>query len=147
MHSRPALDRFIDKILIWTDDCWLWTASLDPDGYGMFTVGQRPDGRWKMDKAHRYAYMAFVGEIPEGKEIDHLCRVRSCVNPAHLETVTHRENIHRSPINITALHARQTHCKYGHEFTAENTYRHNGGRYCRACNGERQRVFQAKRSA
>lgn len=98
-----------------TATCWLWTASLDSSGYGIFHV----DGR--MLKAHRWAYEHFRGPIPKGLHIDHLCRRRACVNPAHLEPVSHQENMRR---------ARRTHCRRGHELTPENTYII---RTCKAC--------------
>jgi hypothetical protein len=74
--------------------------------------------------------------------LDHLCRVRHCVNPEHLEPVTPGENTRRSPIHISVIRAARTHCKQGHEFTPENTYRHGPGlrwRSCRACGADRKR--------
>lgn len=86
-------------------------------------------------------YEAFVGPIPDGLQIDHLCRVRHCVNPAHLEPVTIAENVRRGA-------AAQTHCKYGHEYTPENTVIHHGGRECRTCNRIRsRRRYYEKREA
>ncbi|MGO3650436.1 HNH endonuclease signature motif containing protein [Agrococcus casei] len=82
--------------------------------------------------AHRFAYADSRGAIPEGLEIDHLCRNRSCVNPKHLEAVSKRENLARG-YAVPAINARKTHCKRGHEFTAENTYRWGSSRICRAC--------------
>ena len=103
------------------DDCWVWNGSRKQD-YGYY------DGKI----AHRLVYKLIVGDIPEGLELDHLCRNRPCVNPGHLEPVTHAENVRRGA-------ALRTHCKQGHEFTAENTYRmprgpRVGARHCRACN-------------
>jgi hypothetical protein len=110
--------------------CWLWTASTIA-GYGKFAV--RCGDRRINIAAHIWAYRAIVGEYPDGLELDHLCRVRHCVNPAHLEPVTKRENNLRSD-SASAKHARKTHCKYGHPFDAENTYiTRAGGRMCRAC--------------
>jgi hypothetical protein len=83
--------------------------------------------------AHRVLYRLVNGPIPIGAEIDHLCRNRSCVNPDHLEAVSHRENLMRSPIAPAAINARKTHCKYGHEFTQTNTYVSSGRRRCRLC--------------
>jgi hypothetical protein len=69
--------------------CWLWTASTDPKGYAQF------DFRTRNTRGHRFVYEALVGRIPEGLDLDHLCRVRRCVNPAHLEPVTRAENLRR----------------------------------------------------
>lgn len=101
---------------------WLWKRAIDPTGYGRFSV----DGR--MLYAHRWAYGFFVEPIPEGRQIDHLCRVRHCVYPPHLEVVTQQENLRRGG------NAAKTHCIHGHEFSAENTYVNpDGRRSCRAC--------------
>lgn len=112
--------------------CWWWTACINPDtGYGTFWDG-------KVLSAHRWAYEHFVGPIPEGLHLDHLCRVRRCVNPAHLEPVTLAENVRRGE------RATKTHCKNGHEFTPENTIRRNKpGRECRTCANAAQRKRKA----
>lgn len=142
LPERPSLNaRFMTNVEVdGSTGCWLWTAKLNRDGYGHFRLDGRRPG------AHRVAYELFVGAIPEGLEIDHLCRVRHCVNPAHLEPVTHGVNVARGiavpPVALAK--ARQTHCIHGHEFTAENTLvKPNGTRGCRACvklrNDKRQR--------
>jgi hypothetical protein len=116
-----------------TDSCWLWTAGLFTAGYGLFWDGERTVG------AHRFSYELLVGVIPDGMVLDHLCRVHSCVNPSHLEPVTHRENILRGD-GIPARRARQTHCLNGHELVGENIYRVStrpNVRHCRACHIER----------
>jgi hypothetical protein len=125
---RPLQDRFWEKVEK-TETCWLWTAAKNDQGYGHIKVS---DGEWAY--AHRLAYELLVGPIPEGLELDHLCRVRNCLNPAHLEPVTGRENVLRST-SPTAINARKTHCPRGHEYSAENTYYtpREGHRQCRAC--------------
>lgn len=105
--------------------CWHWRGTIAGDGYGVLLRRQR--------KAHRVAYELAVGPIPEGLTLDHLCRVRHCVNPAHLEPCTRRENTLRAPGLAWKLRAAQTHCKRGHEFTPENTLRDTGRRKCRTC--------------
>lgn len=101
--------------------CWLWTGSHSLSGYGRI-----PFGRSTL-ATHRVAYEALVGVIPEGLELDHLCRNRGCCNPAHLEPVTHQENILRRTRLIT-------HCPKGHEYTPENTKWIKGSsRACRKC--------------
>lgn len=110
--------------------CRVWRWSKNGKGYGYIRrLGSPRPNR----PAHRIMYELTRGPIPPGLEIDHLCRRRDCCNPWHLEAVTTRENILRGN-GACAIHARQTHCKRGHEFTEENVYRRNdGGRECRIC--------------
>lgn len=109
--------------------CWLWLGATDPRGYGMLRV----DG--KVRRAHRWSYEHHVGPIPEGLQIDHLCRVPACVNPAHLEPVTSRENtVVRGVTAPAAVNARKTHCPQGHPYSGDNLVtRRGGGRLCRIC--------------
>jgi len=137
-----TLDSFwprVDK----TDGCWLWKGSLSTLGYARWRLDGRQQG------AHRIAYEALVGPVPEGLELDHLCRVRHCVNPAHLEPVTHRDNVLRGT-SFIAENAAKTHCPQGHEYTPENTYRIPSDptrRYCRACSRDKQIARRAARRA
>ena len=105
--------------------CWIWKAALNADGYG----------KLQQHLAHRLTYIELHGAIPEGLQMDHLCRVRSCCNPAHLEPVTPAENTRRGDAARANRErfAQMTHCRRGHEFTAENTRVSNGSRTCRAC--------------
>jgi hypothetical protein len=99
-------------------------------GYGRFALRQGT----KQFYVHRLAWTYERGEIPEGLTIDHLCRNRGCVNPDHMELVTLGVNVLRG-MAFTAVNKRKTHCKYGHEFTPENTYvAPDKGRRCRLCN-------------
>lgn len=141
MHATQVVDRFWTRVLR-TDTCWLWQAATRGGGYGVFWDGRR------QAVAHRFAYELLVGPIPDGLHLDHLCRNRACVNPAHLEPVTCRENLVRSPVTFQGVNARKTHCIHGHEFTPENTYvvtTKTGmpGRQCRAC---RRRITSEYRS-
>ena len=121
--------------------CWLWTAATQGNGYGKFTV------EGKQVYAHRHAFERWVGPIPTGLTIDHLCRVRNCVNPDHLEPVTHRENLLRGE-TINAANAAKTHCVRGHEFTPGNTYVYRDGRYCRTCHADAEaRRYRARKAA
>lgn len=112
-----------------TPTCWEWTGAgaNSVRGYGLFWYGG------KLQQAHRVVYTLLVGEIPEGLQLDHLCRNKSCVNPNHLEPVTARVNTLRSD-GITAKLALRTHCKNGHEFNSENTSFLPNRRRCKICN-------------
>jgi hypothetical protein len=122
-------------------ECWLWTASQRGNGYGQFTVNG------KGVSAHRFAYELMIGPIPEGLDLDHLCRARACVNPAHLEPVTNAENILRGTCP-PAINARKTHCPRGHEYTPENTYVNPaGGRECRACRCISTEAYRARKKS
>lgn len=123
-------ERFAAKFEQSESGCWDWRASTDAGGYGQMRVG--PRGSSRLRPAHRLAYELLVGPIPEGLDLDHLCRNRRCVNPAHLEPVTRSENLRRG-----ARSALATHCPRGHAFDDENTLRTSRGhRYCRTCNRE-----------
>lgn len=119
--------------------CWLWTASLGPKGYGRAFVGHR-----QRRPAHVVAWELLRGPVPDGRQLDHLCRVRSCVNPDHLEPVTNRENVLRGQ-GPSAQNARKTHCKRGHELNEANAYSGRGYRECRACQALWQRQKRASR--
>jgi hypothetical protein len=137
------IGRVMQKVIQAADGCWLWTGALSNTGYGRLARGTRPNQRrWS---AHRYLYELLVGPVPDGLDLDHLCRVRHCVNPAHLEPVTRQENLLRGN-TVNARRAAQTCCVNGHEFTPENTYRQpDGTRTCRACRREGMRRYHAKR--
>ena len=116
-------------------ECWLWTGYLDPNGYGRFNHDRT------QHMAHRWAWMLTGnGEIPEGMHLDHLCRVRNCVNPDHLEVVTPTENNHRSD-GPTGLNYRKTECpKCGGDYSRAP----NGKRYCAPCKEEWRRRRRAE---
>jgi hypothetical protein len=152
MGNKPTfgdprlIDRFWSKVSEDPSGCWLWTAGTT-GGYGMFGMGGRAG---RMYRAHRVSYEALVGPIPDGLQIDHLCRVRNCVNPSHLEPVTPEENNSRGE-SSSAIRARQTHCIAGHPFDEQNTaHIKQAGRLfrrCQACNRDRvRRHREAKRS-
>lgn len=122
-------------------DCWEWLGAKTHNGYGRFGL----DGRVRL--AHRVAYEWFVGSIPEGLELDHLCRERVCVNPTHLEAVTHHENTMRGQ-TITAKCAAVTHCPQGHPYAGSNLYvRPNGARECRQCHRESARRYYVRKQS
>jgi hypothetical protein len=125
-----------------TDSCWLWTGRVAAGtGYGVLSINGRET------YAHRLSYEIAYGEIPDGLVTDHLCRVRLCVRPDHLEAVTTRENVMRG-VGPTAINAQKTRCPKGHELTEANTYRRrdtkNGLRQCLTCRNESNARSNAK---
>ena len=123
-------DRLFDKVLV-TESCWLWTGALNEQGYGLVNVG--PRGAQRLRRAHRLMYELRVGPIGEGLAIDHLCRVRHCVNPDHLEPVTTAENNRRM---VAAVYAPAKTCKRGHPWSENGVWRKAGYRACMACHRE-----------
>ena len=116
-----ALERWESKVDK-TESCWIWTAAMCKRGYGSFWYNGQ------MRPAYRVGYELLVGPIPKGLELDHLCRNPSCVNPDHLEPVTHKVNMSRGEF------AMKTHCPKGHPYSGHNLkLKKNGGRDCRAC--------------
>lgn len=118
--------RFFDQVLL-GDGCWEWTGYRRAGGWGVFSLSHR-----EPVAAYRVAYEWARGSIPEGLTLDHLCRNRGCVNPAHLEPVSRGENTLRGD-TITARNRAKTHCLRGHLFDDENTRLDSGKRVCRAC--------------
>jgi hypothetical protein len=116
--------------------CWLWLGGLSGGGYGSVSVVD------VQATAHRFSYELYKGPIPEGLQLDHLCRNRSCVNPDHLEPVTSRENILRGE-GLSAINARKTHCPLGHELTGKNLITRGRKRRCRTCQRHQQRASMA----
>lgn len=139
MTQSADLERFRRRVEV-TLDCHLWTGYLNHHGYGQF----RAQGViWQ---AHRWIYTQVVGPIPNGLALDHLCRVRNCVNPTHLEPVTSRQNTMRSPVANAAIRAAATHCTSGHELSGDNLYVDpKGYRRCRACVRRWAREYKERR--
>ena len=134
IHPRPIKDRFWEKVKK-TKSCWNWTGKTKTTrGYGVLWFGGG-----KTISAHRFSYEIHNGKIPNGLQIDHLCRNRKCVNPEHLEAVTDKVNVLRG-IGLSAMNARKTHCKNGHPFNKQNTWHYKGQRVCRICKRINQNI-------
>lgn len=120
-------ERFWEKVEK-SDGCWMWTGAKDKDGYGQTAIGHHHL------HAHRVAYELMVGPLPDELVTDHLCRTPSCVNPAHIEPVTVRENVLRG-VSLAAANAVKTHCPQGHPLSGDNVFSVTGqrGRRCRTC--------------
>jgi len=115
--------------------CWIFMGADDGKGYSGFRRSKENGGKWV--KAHKASYSLFVGEAPKGKILDHLCRVRCCVNPEHLEPVTYKENSQRGLTGVNQ--SSKTHCPKGHPYSGDNLYINTcGKRECKACIKERR---------
>lgn len=130
MNDLP--DRLVSKLEM--GDCWRWTGAKDQDGYGSIWWEKRKQ------RVHRVVWQMLVGPIPNTLQIDHLCRVRSCANPDHLDVVSRRTNHRRSPFYGGS------HCPKGHPYDEANTYWLAGERSCRTCHRERQRRWKLRQA-
>lgn len=138
----PPLVRLMAKVVKdAATGCWLWTGATDGcDGYGRFSMHGKDIG------AHRASFLLAGGGIPDGYEIDHLCRMPPCVNPAHLRAVTKRENI-LCGTSPAAAHAVKTRCVKGHPLSGQNLLPDKRQRKCRACHYAQTRAYAARNRA
>lgn len=124
--------------------CWVWTACVGSHGYGLYFMVE------PRQLAHRVAYEALVGAIPDGMVVDHVvargCTRRNCVNPAHMEIVTHRENTLRGK-GATAVNAAKVECVRGHPLSGDNVSHVAGRRRCKTCHRLRQKRYVANKAA
>lgn len=144
MRSTQFLLADIDEAKFWDRvskcaeaECWEWVGSCRESGYGRLKV----KGSWRA--AHRVSYVLAHGDIPEGKVLDHLCRNRKCVNPAHLEAVDDKTNVLRG-IGPSAVMAQRTHCDHGHPLDGDNLIIKKHRRVCRTCKKRWERNGRAK---
>lgn len=147
-RDAPLLERFLAKIdKNSPGQCWIWTGSRTADGYGRIQVEL---GRNNPRAAHRVSYELFVGPIPLGLDLHHRCINPPCVNPDHLQPMTHQENLLVGG-GFAGVHARKTHCPKGHPLTEGNLLKwqlqHRGQRNCRTCDLARQRANYLRRKA
>lgn len=146
LPAKPSpIEHMLAHVAITSSGCWEWLGARSDTGYGHFRV----DGREQY--VHRLSYEHFIGPIPDGLTIDHVwargCVSRACCNPAHLEAVTYRVNVLRGN-GMSARHARQIECVNGHPLSGSNLYiPPRGGRMCRQCQRERNRLTAARRRA
>ncbi len=122
---KPVINRLLARVQEDENGCWVWQGALDSKGYGHIYAGPGAG----VARCHRVTYQHYVGPIPDGLDIDHLCRNRKCSNPAHLEAVTRRVNLLRGE-GPAAANARKLHCDQGHQFDKIDPTR---GRYCSVC--------------
>lgn len=130
--------RFDSKIDHTNGECWLWIGPLDKDGYGSFYLRRRNR------RAHRVAWFAMNGPIPEGMVVNHVCGRRNCVNPRHMNVVTPRENTLRDSRSIPYINSQKRTCTKGHPFDKVVTYSSRAQRICSICERERKRRLRAK---
>jgi len=139
--ARDRIDSFHDLYIPEPNSgCWLWIGSVASDGYSRFR------GYGGSISGHSFSYWYHVGPVPEGHELDHICRVRCCVNPAHLRPLTHADNVALADFTKNHRNGRKTHCLRGHELSGDNLlverWRHLTMRKCRAC--KKYRLERAK---
>lgn len=144
--GRSELERLFDLIFFEPNTgCWIWGGNWDRFGYGRTSINC---GHSRFKFAHRVAYELLVGPIPNNLPLDHKCRVHCCVNPAHLEPVTHKENVRRGIVSelVSKRRRAMTHCKRGHPFSGENlAVNSNGSRRCLACCRMRTKLTNKKK--
>lgn len=143
-HSKAILDRFLAFVLPEpTSGCYLWTGGTDSNGYGTFTVEDSKERRQRV-QAHVFSWESECGPVPDGLELDHLCRTRRCVRRSHLDPVTHTVNVLRGK-GLAAHWARRTACPAGHPLAEPYAYIGRNGRVCRICRNTRDRERRASR--
>jgi hypothetical protein len=139
--NERQLYRFLIKIKF-TEACWYWEGAKNDSGYGYWGF------QGKVRPAHVYSYQIFKGEIPAGFELDHICRNHSCLNPFHLEAVSHSVNVQRGVDFKVKTNQGKTHCIRGHPLSGTNLLLRKNGKWrrCRICNNEHARNYWRTRT-
>lgn len=139
MHINDYRQAMMDRVEIRPNGCWRWKLGVDKDGYAVWDTPRQSKYKEQFggtNRAGRIMYILTKGEIQKGLELDHICNIRRCINPDHLQPLTRQEN----QSFAISYGSTKTECKNGHEFTEDNTYiPKDGERCCRTCNRERQR--------
>lgn len=141
VHPRNGMAYILSNIEIVSESgCWIWMRHISGStGYAQARV-RLIGTRWELDNVHRYSYELLHGPIPDGMHVDHICKVRCCVNPSHLRLLTPRQNV-LVGVGPSALNSAKTHCPKGHEYNERNTYMSKvGKRHCRPCAAEKERL-------
>lgn len=144
MKNQTIINRFLDKVCKnGIDGCWNFVSSISHTGSGRFFMNG------KCRDAYRVSYELFIGEIPKGHELHHICENRLCVNPDHLKVLTRKDHLKCSPTQIAYMNAHKTHCPQGHEYTEDNLvpylFKLNGKRSCLICAKKRSRECNARK--
>ena len=146
--TRPAVApeiRFWRQVVrVPESNCWIWIGDAHKrDHHGRFTVSSTGNKPYRV-MAYRWSYEQMVGPIPDGMQLDHFRCEPLCVNPAHLEPVTGKENQHRGN-GLGGVNFRKTHCPAGHPLSGDNLIAQRGRRYCRACRNQQAREYGARK--
>lgn len=144
VYTRVPVGERIKRKIAQVNGCWLFQGRVNQNGYSSIGINRGRGKPYHTRLVHRVAYETFVGPIPAGMTIDHLCRNKLCVNPEHLEAVTQRENSFRAPNYI----GNRTHCPSGHEYSPDNTHvnQKTNRRTCRACHRKHQLEYTARKN-
>ena len=132
-YVEKLVSNFLSKIELF-GECWIWSGYVSKGGYGQFSVGR------KTVLAHRFSHFAFIGDVADDLQVDHVCRNPSCVNPDHLQAITRIQNRRRGK-DIIGGEVR-THCRHGHMLSAENVYEWRGKKACKVCRRNSVRKFR-----
>lgn len=147
LERIKIFSRFMTKINF-TKTCWLWTGPINNgprNGYAFFDI-KIAKNKWKQIRAHRYIWKFLMGNIPNNLVIDHICRIRHCVNPTHLRLVTHRTNSLENSNSVAARNSKKTHCPKGHPLNGDNLRPPMRWRRCKKCSNINAQTYRARKA-